>query len=200
MLLAQPPRSLLDRLRRFLAVKLLTENSEHSLSPRDVEQIRQQLEQLASIGLLQSSSQIEHRVSQAISTFEIPLTERQTIRVLGIPTRNRSKKLLESLQSYLVNFEGSERKVQSHIMDDSDSDHQSANMAEEVEKLCKSYDAPLLWIDRTGRQSIARNLAKASGAPLEIVEFGLRSEERRVGKECRCWWWPHRYRTEQETN
>src|SRR5205823_9621610 len=50
---------------------------------------------------------------------------------------------------------------------------------------------------RDAAQRVARNFARVLGVAYEIHEYlqdlvlvdGNRSEERRVGKECRCRWW-----------
>src|SRR5690554_8200041 len=40
----------------------------------------------------------------------------------------------------------------------------------------------------------ASSVVKLWGILSQPLMGGARSEERRVGKECRCWWWPYQYR------
>src|SRR5690625_7841624 len=45
------------------------------------------------------------------------------------------------------------------------------------------------------RRAPTASISKESPAITGVVEMVIRSEERRVGKECRCVWWPdHRHK------
>src|SRR5207245_8227046 len=53
----------------------------------------------------------------------------------------------------------------------------------------EAYDSSTnTWTARTSMSATRYFLAAATGADGRIY---ARSEERRVGKECRSWWWPY---------
>lgn len=130
---------------------------------------RAMLEKAIEAGVLLSMSDIRNRIVAGVSSSSEP----KVIHKIGIPTRNRPKRLEAVLRGLLANLRRFGREIEVLVVDDSE----SAVMQNANQRLIASFnDDPRMTIhyaDQHSRLRFARKLALESGLPEKVVAFAI---------------------------
>ncbi|WP_139240414.1 glycosyltransferase family 2 protein [Fodinibius roseus] len=167
------PEGLVGKLFRSLLHFASKDDMELPVRQKEIKSIRQRLQKWVEEGWLVSERELQQEITTVGQQNRTNSSVPERIAVMGIPTRNRPKLLTRCLKSHLKNLHRHQRECTILIVDDSDEQACMDANRQAVGEMCRRYQLPFHWIDRTARYSFANVIAKISGAPIEVVRFGL---------------------------
>jgi hypothetical protein len=132
-----------------------------------VEAVRELLFGLVSMGLLISHEDLAERLGQIVGPEAPP-----TISVVGVLTCNRPSALRRVASTTLENASRHGRRVELVVVDDSDEEHQQANLAV-LHELKDRYGIDVWYAGRAEKAAFARALAEHCAIPLATLNVAL---------------------------
>lgn len=165
----------------FLALISFNRTPSSKKSPipdQEFNAVKRQLETFVNGGMLIAKSELQLKIQTAVSDLYASPRIRSQISILSIPTANHGAILVRYVESHLAHFQQSNRSCRLHIVDDSDESIQPGKNRKAVRKLCKQYEADLLWIDKSYRAKLAHKIAELSTIPKEVTQFALLGDSR----------------------
>ena len=110
-------------------------------------------------------------------------TEKTPAVTVVIPAYNASRYIGQALDSIKVQTFTDYEVI---VVNDGSADR------EELERILDAHSLPIVYLSQeNGGDPLPEQIATAAGMPMEEVDDLMRSEERRVGKECRSRWSPY---------
>ena len=132
-----------------------------------VEAVRELLFGLVSMGLMISHEELAERLGRIVGPEAPP-----TISVVGVLTCNRPSALRRVASTTLEHTRRHGRRVELVVVDDSDEEHQQANLAV-LHELRERYGIDVWYAGPTEKAAFARTLAEHCGIPLATVNVAL---------------------------
>lgn len=187
-LVVAPSRSIIDVIpRSALSILEQTAQADHisghietvrqsySLADNRLDAVRSVIDILISKKLLEPTHSSGQSSGQASFDSEdgYDADKPRSINILAIPTKGRPQILQRSLSSHLssANYFGQEISVK--VVDDSTSLAIQSHTRGSMSELARDSGTPIEYIGRRERQCFADRLARHSGVPRHLIEFGI---------------------------